>query len=249
VIAGEVPPRDEKVWAALINAAWRKSIEGIIETGRLLIEAKARLKHGQWLPMLNRLHFDVRTAQKLMEVARHPVLSNTSSIPHLPPSWSTLHVLAKLPAEKLERHIEDGTVRPDMEQRDAEAIAWRDKLDRSAAANASMHVEDVPDRREPAPIKTWPVTELRRTTLPPRPAETEDVPPAKPVVVQFKRDDSTTLEKFIRTFVRTIDEEIMVRARAGEFDTDELRKLSDNLIDRGSELLEIVNKREGEAND
>ena len=33
-------------WGNQINAAWQKSIEGFIETGRLLIEAKKELDHG-----------------------------------------------------------------------------------------------------------------------------------------------------------------------------------------------------------
>jgi hypothetical protein len=39
-------------WAARISAAWQQSVTSIIETGRLLTEAKAALDHGEWLPMV-----------------------------------------------------------------------------------------------------------------------------------------------------------------------------------------------------
>jgi hypothetical protein len=34
-------------WTSRIAAAWQKGVEAILETGRLLIEAKAALKHGE----------------------------------------------------------------------------------------------------------------------------------------------------------------------------------------------------------
>jgi hypothetical protein len=43
----------------------------IIETGRLLVQAKDCLEHGQWLEMVRaELPFAERTAQRLMAIAR-----------------------------------------------------------------------------------------------------------------------------------------------------------------------------------
>lgn len=54
------------------RAAAKRSVEHAIAAGELLIEAKAQLKHGQWLPWL-RDHCDMsdRTARAYMRVARN----------------------------------------------------------------------------------------------------------------------------------------------------------------------------------
>src|SRR5262245_20790937 len=91
-----------KEWTSCIAAAWRKGVEAFIETGRLLIEAKDALDHGQFEAMVRlKLPFDPSVARKLMAVARHPVLSNRAHAHVLPPSWTTLYELTKLPDETL----------------------------------------------------------------------------------------------------------------------------------------------------
>jgi hypothetical protein len=59
-----------------IAAAWRQQVASIFETGRLLIEAKAKLGHGAWGAMFTgdeRLPFGQETARCLVAIARHPV--------------------------------------------------------------------------------------------------------------------------------------------------------------------------------
>jgi hypothetical protein len=56
-------------WAAPISAAWQKSVDSIIETGRLLLAAKAdpKMQHGEWGTMVESdLPFNRHTAHKLM---------------------------------------------------------------------------------------------------------------------------------------------------------------------------------------
>jgi hypothetical protein len=78
-------------WAARISAAWHQSVTSIIETGRLLTEAKAALDHGEWLPMVETdLPFRRNTAQRLMKIAADSRLANRAHVPLLPPSWGTL---------------------------------------------------------------------------------------------------------------------------------------------------------------
>src|SRR5262249_12074311 len=50
--------------------ALQTSIEKATEAGKLLIEAKTELPHGQWLPWLNQIGVSVRTAQRYMQLAR-----------------------------------------------------------------------------------------------------------------------------------------------------------------------------------
>ena len=106
-------------WAERITAAWRASVESIIETGRLLVKARAGLDHGEYLSMVERdLPFGARTAQQLTVVASDWRLVNAKHASYLPPSWATLYELTKLSDEDFRRHIADGTIRPDMQRKD-----------------------------------------------------------------------------------------------------------------------------------
>ena len=110
-------------WAKRITTAWQKSVESIIETGRLLIEAKAELPHGEFENMINeKLPFGSRTAQRLMKIADHPILSNPTHVSHLPPSWGTLYALTELPDEVLSDMLEDGKLNCEIERKDVEQI-------------------------------------------------------------------------------------------------------------------------------
>jgi len=109
-------PHHWQYWASQISATWQKATETIIETGRLLIEAKAELDHGEFQKM--NLPFGPRMAEMLMKVARHPVLSNPNHGSHLPASGRTLAELATLPPETVLARIEDGTINAGMQRKD-----------------------------------------------------------------------------------------------------------------------------------
>jgi hypothetical protein len=69
---------------------WRSSVEGILECGRLLAEAKAELAHGEFGRMIEeKLPFKSATAQMLMKVHRNQRLVNPEHVRLLPPSWGT----------------------------------------------------------------------------------------------------------------------------------------------------------------
>jgi hypothetical protein len=113
-----VPTEDWQEWADRIGAAWRQMVGAIIETGRLLIEAKAALP-GQFESMVQlKLPFTPSTARRLMMIAANPVLSNRAHVHVLPPSWGTLYELTKLPAENLRAKIQDGSITPKLERKD-----------------------------------------------------------------------------------------------------------------------------------
>jgi hypothetical protein len=57
---------------AASEAALHTSIEKATAAGRLLIEAKAEVVHGQWLPWLKSVGISTRTAQQYMQLARVP---------------------------------------------------------------------------------------------------------------------------------------------------------------------------------
>lgn len=108
--------------ARYVTDAYTKSVEAVIETGRRLVEAKAKLPHGQWLPMVELLPFSLRTAQTFMRIADNHALGNTQHVAHLPSSWGTLAVLARLPEDALGERIAAGRIHPDMTRAEAEAL-------------------------------------------------------------------------------------------------------------------------------
>jgi N6-adenosine-specific RNA methylase IME4 len=113
-----VDPTDR--FAADINREWRKSIEGILSAGALLVDAKQLLPHGQFTQMVEtKLDFDIDTAQRLMAVSKNPALSNAAHARFLPRSWTTLHELSKAEPEALEQHFSEGRIHPDMERKEA----------------------------------------------------------------------------------------------------------------------------------
>jgi hypothetical protein len=112
-----------EVFTARFRAAIKKSIEGIIEAGRVLIEAKAQLEHGQFTDWLeNELRFPAREAQTLMYLARDEVISNPSNYTALPVSPRTLWELTQIPKPQLRELIADGTINPAMRIEDAVAL-------------------------------------------------------------------------------------------------------------------------------
>ena len=84
------------VFTTRFRNALKKSVEGIIEAGRVLIEAKNELEHGQFIDWVVReLRFgtrkdgsriaDLRKAQMLMFLARNEVISNACHWHAFPP--------------------------------------------------------------------------------------------------------------------------------------------------------------------
>ena len=104
-------------WAEKISARWHKTQQGVIEVGRLLIEAKAQLGHGSFTAMIEaNLPFGARTAQNLMKIAGDPRITNAKFTSLLPASWATLHEISQLDDSEFEAGINSGLIRPDMKQ-------------------------------------------------------------------------------------------------------------------------------------
>jgi len=123
--------------------AFRKSVEGIIEAGRVLIEAKNELEHGQFIDWVERdLRFgtgqdgdrglSLRKAQMLMFVAKNEVISNTNHWFAFPPSWRTLWELSQIrPKHRLLDLIANGKINPGMTREEAVALRRGPSQDRS----------------------------------------------------------------------------------------------------------------------
>ena len=111
----------------------------IIGIGQRLIEAKAMLPHGEWLPWLEeRVEYSERVAQKFMKLARE--WSNPNTLSDLGAS-KALALLALPPEERetfmSENHLVDGEEKPviDMTYKELEkAIRERDEALQAAEA-------------------------------------------------------------------------------------------------------------------
>jgi hypothetical protein len=126
--------------AGFIAAAWQKSIEAFIETGRRLIDARKELAHGEFLAMIkNDLPFGEDTAERLIKIARDPRLSNSAHGRILPPSWRTLFELTKLNDEQFDRLVAAGVIRADMQRWEIEDLASVDYTPSRLSSNASKN--------------------------------------------------------------------------------------------------------------
>ena len=86
-------------------------------------QAKRALDHGLFLKMIEaELPFSADTAQRLMRIARHPVLSDAANSRHLPPNWTTLSELTQLPAALTQAKIKTGEIHAGLNGSQAKAL-------------------------------------------------------------------------------------------------------------------------------
>jgi hypothetical protein len=140
-------------WAPLVAADWRASVAAIVATGRRLLEAKSACRHGEYLrlfsddrqPCEGHLPFSSRTGQRLVEIAKHPVLADPSHGSDLPASWRTLAELARVKPKRLLAALRAGRVHPELERRQAEQLVAKraTKADAKAEPKAEVPPEEV----------------------------------------------------------------------------------------------------------
>jgi hypothetical protein len=140
------------VLTARFRNALKKSVEGIIEAGRVLIEAKNELEHGQFIDwVVNDLRFgirkdggrpaDLRKAQMLMFLARNEVISNACHWHAFPPSLRTLWELTQIrPKQRLIDLIENGTVNSGMTREETVALRHKTSQERSRAPKLKREI-------------------------------------------------------------------------------------------------------------
>src|SRR5438046_701681 len=101
----EVAPSVDE-WAERIRPHLDRAAESFVAAGRELTAAKAALPHGGFLELVASLDLAPRTAQRLMQIAHHPVFSDATRGSHLPNAWRTLAELARVPEDDLLAAIE-----------------------------------------------------------------------------------------------------------------------------------------------
>jgi ParB family chromosome partitioning protein len=127
-ITGEVVvPWTPQYAAGYVRESWQGAVESIIETGRRLQEAKDRVPVGKWLDAVELMPFGESTTKYLIQVAKHPVLSDRHYSGDLPASWRTLSLLAQLPAEEVSSLIASGGITPELQQAEAKTLVSASK--------------------------------------------------------------------------------------------------------------------------
>ncbi|MGE5141730.1 MAG: hypothetical protein ACM3JD_19870, partial [Rudaea sp.] len=102
--------------------------------------------HGEYEKMIEQdLPFSPSTARKLVAIACNPILSDRAHVHALPPHWGTLHQLALLPEARLQALIDDGTVCPDMERADVEALREPSKPAKNKSAGRARGTDNGSD--------------------------------------------------------------------------------------------------------
>jgi hypothetical protein len=144
---------DLSVLTQRFRNALKKGVENIVEAGRVLIEARNQLEHGQFSDWVVReLRFgdrregqqeaNIRKAEMLMFLARNDVISNSSHWHALPPSPRTLWELTKIrPPDRLLELIRDGKVHSAMTREDAIALGPHGPAQGSSKAVRKLKTE------------------------------------------------------------------------------------------------------------
>ena len=123
--------RGAAYWAEKISARWHEAVQSIIDCGRLLKDAKDALGHGEWGEMFRakRVPFSQSTANKLMAIADHKVLTDSEHVPNLPPSWGTLYELSHIPEPDLREMLSDGYINCETPRAEARRLANKVRWD------------------------------------------------------------------------------------------------------------------------
>jgi N6-adenosine-specific RNA methylase IME4 len=129
-------------WADRIARVWQESVEGILNAGRTLIEAREEFKE-QDRPFSDlvgadnkndvpgkpsQLPFNRQCAYKLIAIAESERI--VSHAIHLPPSWETLYALTKLSENKFYELLESGVINPGMQRKDIKQAETAEKVER-----------------------------------------------------------------------------------------------------------------------
>jgi hypothetical protein len=120
--AVEIHVRSVAEWADLIRDDLGRAVEGIVASGKHLIEARCDLGRGRFGDMLRALRMHERTAERLMRIAESPVLTDPALAACLPTSMRTLAELTRFPSPILKGYLENGTINVATERAQVEAL-------------------------------------------------------------------------------------------------------------------------------
>ena len=112
-------------FATKIAAAWHRSVDGIIEAGRVWAEAKATLSRTQLTELMSTTRFSDPTVSKLIAISKNPHITDPNYRAHLPNSYGSLYELRNLSDAEFKAAARGGVLRPDMERDDVLALTGK----------------------------------------------------------------------------------------------------------------------------
>lgn len=134
-------------WAERIRDSYGLVVKNVLETGQLLIEAKAALDHGTFEAMISTdLPFSASTARRFMIIGKCDRFQDRAHAHELPSSWATLYELTKLDDETYSQYLADGTISPDLERA---TVTQKIKADRRAERESELaeKIRALPDKK------------------------------------------------------------------------------------------------------
>lgn len=183
--------------------------QAVLEIGKRLIEAKAQLKHGEWLPWLSeKVEFSEASAQRFMQLARE--YENPALVRDLGASKAL--VLLALPASEREnfaseKHLVNGEEKSvsEMSKRELEEAIRQRKLAELKAAETAREL----DRQKEATAEAEAAAEKAQEAAEAARAEVEDAKSisiaAQERTAELERELKALREKPVDVAVQTVD--------------------------------------------
>lgn len=142
VLAPEPTPQTVGEYLLAIEHLYDEAEERFVQIGRHLIDAKARLQHGEWGQLVAQLPFSHRTATMLMTAAR-AIINRTIEPERAPKSWANVYLIASMSDEERRLATERDLIRPDVSRREIlefrRSVSVGDGQGRGGAAQAVMN--------------------------------------------------------------------------------------------------------------
>jgi len=114
-------------WVDGVKAAWRKTLDGIIETGRLLQLGQDSMPRDEFYALVEReFGFSKSMVSKLIAISKDTWIPNVSP-GKLPTGWSILYALTKIPAPTRDAMLAEGSINPSMTKIEADSAVWLEK--------------------------------------------------------------------------------------------------------------------------
>lgn len=112
-------------YAVKIEELWSAAQDNFIDIGRYLTQAKSKLSHGEFLPMIETsLPFGPRVANRLMAVA-DGIDNRLLPTDRLPNSYSTVYELVQMRPDERAAALRENIVRPDVTREEVLAFKRR----------------------------------------------------------------------------------------------------------------------------
>jgi hypothetical protein len=127
------PGKTVAEFATKIAAAWHRSLEGVIEAGRLWAEAKNTLTRPELTELKATTQFSDATVSKLISIAKDRRITDPKYQALLPNSYGTLYELTHLSHSEFESAAREGVLRPDIERDEVSALTGKHHASKAKA--------------------------------------------------------------------------------------------------------------------